>query len=478
MGFTGFIIVDRIIGLEILARILWKNIAVFGKGLQMKEKSYLRTNAVQVIIALLVNFSSVASYADESIISQAKNLHNSGKSAESYQLLILHADEYAGSFQYDYLLGRVAIDAGEPLQAVFALERVLDQKPDFAPARAEIARAYFLIGENEAAKAEFKQAQKAEMPADSVKLIDIYLSEIDERILGSISDSSFYLSAGLGHDSNVNSATSTSQIAIPTGTLTLLSPETDSSVGFLQGGGRFSHAIKKNLKVYGSADLKLYEAFEENDFSTQVVDGVIGLHFLQGLNQYRISLVGQSFVLDGTANRNLLGANGQWQRTINAANQITLFGQYASLRFPDAGRLDVNQLSIGATWLHVYASSYQPITYLTAYYGDEKEQTDIAGSEFIGRDYLGFRAGLQFKTSANLLWSGLLTYQLSEYGGKSPLFGKIREDDFINLTVGVDYLFNGGWSLRPEVSYSDNDSTLAINSYDRLKALIIVKKEF
>jgi hypothetical protein len=189
-------------------------------------------------------------------------------------------------------------------------------------------------------------------------------------------------------------------------------------------------------------------------------------------------MVGQVFALDGDANRNLLGMSGQWQRTIDAANQFTLFTQYASLRFPDASLFDVNQISVGATWLHVFANRYQPITYLTGYYGTEDEQSNLSNTEFIGRDYFGFRAGVRFKTSARLLWSGVLTYQQSEYGDDHPVFARTREDDFINVIVGADYLFSGGWSVRPEITYSDNDSTLKINTYNRLRALITARKEF
>ena len=446
-------------------------------------KKYKKMVQRAVICLFLSGIFNAAAYADEyadeqGILSQAESLQAEGRPADAYQLLEAHADAYAGSVEYDYLLGKAALDAGKPLAAVFALERVLDQKPDFAPARAELARAYFLIGENEAAKAAFTRAKQAEMPAQAKQVIDRYLSSIDERILGGVTRSSFYVSAGGGYDSNVNSATSTSQIAVPTGVLTLLNPEADSSVGLLQGGGEFSHALKPNLNVYGSADIRLYETFDEKDFATQIGDGVIGLHFLHGLNQYRLSLVGQLFALDGSANRNLLGLNGQWQRTIDAANQFTLFGQYASLRYPDASRLDVNQASAGATWLHLFDSAYQPMTYLTAYAGTEDEQTGIAGSDFIGRDYYGFRAGLRFKTSSRLLWSGVLTYQQSEYGGKHPLFNKTRSDGFINLIIGADYLFAGNWSIRPEITYSKNDSNLEFNSYDRLRALFTARKEF
>ena len=427
---------------------------------------------------LLGCFFYASAFADDSLLARVEALQQAGEAQQAFQLLQSGKDEYAGDIEFDYMFGKLALDVGKPLQAVFALERVLDQRPDFAPARAELAKAYFLIGENEAARAEFKQAQKAEMPAESKKIIASYISTIDERILGAVSDSAFYIAAGLGYDSNVNSATSTSQIAVPTGTLTLLSPETDSTVGWIQGGGRFNYAVKHNINVYGSADLRLYEAFEEKDFSTQVADGVLGLHFLQGLNQYRVSVVAQAFALDGRANRNLLGMSGQWQRTIDAANQFTLFGQYASLRFPDAARLDVNQLSVGATWLHLFANPSQPITYITAYYGSEDEQTTIVGSEFVGRDYFGFRAGMRFKTSARLLWSAVLTYQQSEYGGEHPIFGDTRADDFVNIIAGADYLLNRHWSVRPEVTYSSNSSSLEINDYDRLRAMVTVRRDF
>lgn len=429
-------------------------------------------------LLLLLSFICTSAYAKDSIISQASELQRAGKFQQAYELMQSQADDHAGVLEFDYLLGTVAIDAGHPLQAVFALERVLDQSPDFAPARAELARAYFLIGENETAKAEFERAQKSDMPAESKEVIKRYISSIDERILGSYSQSTFYISAGLGYDSNVNSATDTSQIAVPTGTLTLLAPEADSSVGLLQGGGQFSHALKQNINLYGSADIRLYEAFDESDFSTQIADAVLGLHFLQGLNQYRISMVGQLFAVDASANRNLLGLNTQWQRTIDAANQFTLFGQFAGIRYPDASRLDVNQLSIGATWLHVYAGASQPITYITGYYGSEDEQTDVAGSDFIGRYYYGVRAGVRFKTSARLVWSGVVSYQHSKYGGVQPLFGETRKDNFYNIIAGADYLYANNWSVRPEIIYSNNDSNLELNSYDRLRALITARKEF
>lgn len=443
----------------------------------MKSKRFFWHRYVSRWLVLLALCSSQL-MAEQSLVEKAKVLLEQGSAGQAYDVLQSGVSEYAGQPDFDYLLGQSAIDSGHPLEAIFALERVLDIKPDFAPARAELAKAYFLIGENRAAKVEFSQVKQSTLPPQSEKIIDSYLSAIDERILGGLASSSWYIEAGGGYDSNVNSASSTSQIAIPNGILRLQNPEADSAVGLFQAGGQFSHAIRQNINVYGNLDLNLNEAFDESDFSTQIVDGVIGLHFLQGINQYRLSVVGQLFALDGSANRKLLGLNGQWQRTIDAANQLTVFGQFASLRFPGADRLDVNQASMGTTWLHLFANSYQPMLYVTAYYGNEKEQTDIAGSDFIGRDYIGLRTGLRIKSSARLLWSAVLAYQQSEHGGKHPVFDKTRKDDFTNLALGVDYQLPAKWSVQPELSYSNNSSSLAFNSYDRVRAFVNVRKEF
>jgi len=55
---------------------------------------------------------AVVGHADEDVLTKAKALHQKGQAQQAYQLLQSNADEYAGTFEYDYLLGQTAIDAG------------------------------------------------------------------------------------------------------------------------------------------------------------------------------------------------------------------------------------------------------------------------------------------------------------------------------------------------------------------------------
>ena len=325
------------------------------------------------LITALLTFFTIAAHAEPSLLEKARALQASGKASEAYQMLQKQADRYAGNPEYDYLLGTTAIDAGIPLQAVFALERVLDVQPDNAPARAELARAYYLIGENQAARAEFSKAKQSAMPAPARLEMDRYLSAVDERILGNKQRTVTYVEAGLGSDSNINAATSTSQITVPGGVYTLTT-KTSSSVARLEAGGSFNHALKTNLELYGSGKIELYHPSTASKYATRNTEGSIGLHFLRGREQYRLALVAQNYAVDSTTARNLTGLNGQWQHTLDARNLLSVFAQLGALRYPQTSTLDANQIASGVSWIHVLDNKYQPVLYATAYLGKEDEK--------------------------------------------------------------------------------------------------------
>jgi outer membrane protein len=427
-----------------------------------------------VLIAALLTFFSAAVFADTALLEKARALQASGKAAEAYQMLQKQSDKYAGNPDYDYLLGTTAIDAGIPLQAVFALERVLDIQPNNAAARAELARAYFLIGENQAARAEFEQAKKAEMPVAARSVIDTYLSSIDQRILGGKQQTLAYVEAGLGYDSNINSANASSQITLPGFVITNNAPEKNAAVGRVEAGGSFSRALKTNLDVYGNGKLEFYQPNDASKYATRNTDGTVGLHFLRGREQYRLALVAQNYAVDSTTARNLAGINGQWQHTIDARNMLSLFAQYASLKYPDRSSLDASQLATGLSWVHAMDGNYQPVIYLAGYLGKEDEK-DSANKK-AGRNYVGLRAGGSLRSSERLSWSGVLAYQTSDYHGPD-FFGITHNDNYINLELTANYQLAKGWIIQPKVTYTNNDSNVDISSYTRTQAMINMRKE-
>ena len=107
------------------------------------------------VTALFCLFRSLA-FADE-ILDRAQRLIQQNNPQAAYQLLEPLESKRAGEVDFDYLFGIAALDSGHRERAVFALERVLAVNPNHAQARAEIARAYFEMGENENGRASCRE---------------------------------------------------------------------------------------------------------------------------------------------------------------------------------------------------------------------------------------------------------------------------------------------------------------------------------
>ena len=164
---------------------------------------------------LLAVFLFAASNAasQDATLDRARTLIQTNQGAAAFQLLAPLEEQRAGNVEYDYLLGLAAIDAQQYTRAVFALERVLAVQPNHPQARAEIAKAYFLMGENKAARQEFESARRASPPEVAIT-IDQFLNALDSRERSRRSGVTAFLEAGVGADSNANAGTSATTFAI------------------------------------------------------------------------------------------------------------------------------------------------------------------------------------------------------------------------------------------------------------------------
>ena len=237
--------------------------------------------------------------ADETL-TRAKQLIDQRQAPAAYELLKPLEEARSGEPDFDYLLGLAALDSGMPLEAVFALERVIDIMPDHGPARAELARAYLGLGETEDARKEFEKVRAMDLPRDVSQRIDQYLSGIDLYEDATRTRFRPYVLTGFGYDSNVNSATDNSRVAVPAlGGLEFLlggsSREFDSAVWNVGAGMAFTSPLDaaRGLSLYGSIDLDHRMTFEDSDFTGNSYGGQLG--FAKKHGQHRIVLQGDLF---------------------------------------------------------------------------------------------------------------------------------------------------------------------------------------
>jgi hypothetical protein len=427
-----------------------------------------------------VAHASFAGSADDDV-KQAQQLLKTGKGAQAYEVLKGHVDAKAGNPEFDLLLGMAAVDAGKPNRAVFALERVLDAQPDNDLARAELARAYYELGENDTAKAEFDAVRGKQLPSSIAATIDQYLSGIEQRLSATRTRYDVFIETGLGYDSNVNSATSNNQVALPAlgglvFTLTPGSTALDSKLWLINAGFNFYTPLRQDTTLFGGIEFDNRLAVDESDFSQHQYNGTLGVNLRRGVDQYRLIGQAQKYTVGGSDFRDYGGFVAQWQRDLDANNQITVFAQGAVVQYPGQSIRNVDRVAGGVGWGHAFSGAGKPIIYATVYGGGEFDTHDNA--DFVGRDFAGLRLGGQYMLNDRWYALGSFEYEHSNYDGKEPFFLKARDEDYVTIDAGLRYALNKNVSIRPELRYSRNDSNINVFAYDDWQGLTTLRYDF
>ena len=143
-------------------------------------------NRWRLAVAAVLVFSLQTAWAQADFsLARAQELVDARQAQAAYKMLAPHSDQYAGQPDFDYVFALACLDTGHVTEGVFALERVLAVNPEHPQARAELARAYLLLGELDAARKEFEAVKRSNVPKAVEPLIDGYLAEIDRRQGGS-----------------------------------------------------------------------------------------------------------------------------------------------------------------------------------------------------------------------------------------------------------------------------------------------------
>ncbi|MGE0483958.1 MAG: outer membrane beta-barrel protein [Gammaproteobacteria bacterium] len=405
------------------------------------------------------------------------------KYGEAYALLAPLADQRAGDPEFDFIFGVAALDAGHETEAIFALERVLVVAPDNAEARAALARAHLRLGELEQAGFEFRNARDAGVPASMERTINDYLSAIEGELNRPRTTYDVFIQLGAGYDQNVNNATDVSSVAVPAlggliFNLDNTGREASSSIFDLQAGFGFRTPVQRfdDLQFFGRMALDERIAINQSDFSQRTLGGTSGFHYTRDRHQFTLAAQVQRFFVGGDPNRDLFGGTAQWQYSLSDQTQLTLFGQMAALRFPDQEVRDADRYTGGVGFGHAFGGRGAPVVFVSAYGGTEDE---VEGRRpDIGRDLFGVNLGAQYTFAPNIIGYLNANYEDSDYGGTDPLFLRSRDDEFVDVAAGLRVGVNRHWSVRPEIRYSRNDSTLVINDYDRVNVMVYLRNDF
>lgn len=440
------------------------------------RKLAIKRVACAVVAALSLHAGGAL--ADE-VTDRAKALLNANKGADAYQLLEPLESARAGEVEFDFLLGLAALESGQNTRAVFALERVLAMDPNNVRARAEIARAYLALGETQTAAQEFETVKKQGVPADVSLTIDRYIAaarRIDDQNATSLTG---YLEATIGYDTNVNVGPNKSSVAIPGfgGLPFKLSKDSRSNDdGFATIGGGFNlrTPIGNGYTLLLGAAATQRNNFRYQQFDMQSGDANVGVTRTADQDVYTLMAQTGVVSVDGIRYRNATGLTGQWQRNLDARNQVGVFAQYTDLQYASQDVRDANRWVAGASYAHLYREGI--MAFASAYFVQELPQKSHVG--WLGFDGFGMRIGGRMNYDAQTVLFGGATYEYRGYNKEDPSFLNKRRDNQYGLLFGATRYYTKEWSVTPQLSLTYNDSNQELYEYNREMLSVTVRREF
>jgi tetratricopeptide (TPR) repeat protein len=414
------------------------------------------------------------------LVAASEHVKN-GRMNEAYTLLAPYQSELAGNPEYDYLLGLSAIDIGKVNEAIFALERVLAVQPNHLQARAEIARAYLAAGEISASKQEFEAVQKQKPPKEVSATIQKYLDIIETGIKGQKSSLQAYVEVVFGSDSNVNTATSNRQIAIPFFGGAVLNLSADGvaksdTFGTLATGFNMRREFAPDWAFVGGANINTRNNSTYSAFNTSNGDLNAGVSLNSGNNNYLAVLQYQSFILNNTGYRDAAGITGQWQRNLNSGNQLSSYLQYSSLTYPTQTYRNADRYVLGGAYAMPLSGESAPVVFAGAYAG--AEQLLKSGYSNLANSFYGGRVGGEMKYTPRITLLASASMEFRSHEGKDTLFLVKRNDTQTDMKLGFNYLPTKAWTINTSVAYTTNDSNIIINKYDRTVLSLSARRDF
>ncbi len=439
-----------------------------------------RLRAAAPVLLVLALFAPLSAFAAHDP-GRLESLVEEGGYADAYDLASEHVGEHAGDPRFDFYYGIAAVETDRLNEGVFALERVLIAQPGSDRARLELARAYFLRGDDRRARREFHTVQAHDPPADVDAQIERYLLAIQRRADRYETSVSGYIEFGGGYDSNVNSATaeeSVDTILGPVG-LSSASQETSDYFGRLEGRARVSHPIAPDVNLIGELGGRGRFYTDEDEFNTGTLDGGFGALLRRSDWQLRGMINAGRFYLDGDGYRDRVGLNGRYRLSLSDRSTASLSLDVVDFEYDTREVLDSTLWLIGGGLTHSLQSDLRPTVSARVFFGaEEADDNGTQAQADAERDIVGVQGGLRMWLNPEWTFRGSAEARLSEYDEAGALFSKARDEEHYRLDLALDWRPDARWRIGPQLRYSNNESNNDLYEYERTEFQIRARYDF
>lgn len=449
----------------------------------------VRTNGSLALLLLACTVATAAPADD------VKALLEQGKDRQAYEAGKA-APEALGTPLFDFYFGIAALNAGVPGEGVLALERYLLQFPDNRSAQFQLARGYFILGEDQRAREEFSGLAPAAQGAE-LDNINQFLDAIRARESRYKPTASAFIELGTGYDNNINSGIRSGQVAgLPLGFIVAPGQSSErqtDSFNSVAAGVQGVYPVAPGVALYGGAMLtaRSHTQSSSDVFDQKLIALQGGVSLLEGRSLYRAGLDVASLSVDNQKYLSLSTLVGEWQYQNDQFNRFALALQYSRQTYQNIGTfLDINKtlpVSSGAdvrdssltgltgSWTHTLAHRWNPVFTTSLNLGSEKNRKNRPD---LSRDLWGARLSATAQPLPKWTVGSGLSYQNSRYARDFAAGISARRDEFYALDLSAAYALDRHWSLRGEYQHVDQQANIGFFDYARDSLALKLRYDF
>jgi len=433
-------------------------------------------------LTVMIMLIAVPAFAqDDFDFARLSRLVESGRMEEAYHLADDYSDTYAGDVRFDFYYGIAAIGSGHVGVGVFALDRVLMQRPGLARARLEYARGLFLQGDDRRARRQFEIVLAQDPPTIVSGRIERYMVAIDRRADRYRTTVSGYIGTKFGFDGNVNRGPDARSVDLGFGTLLLDPQNLDQDDVFygVDGGVNISRPVVPGLNLIASLVGSIHENEDESDFDTSRGRGRIGLRWIQDRHRVAGFFGAERFYLGGEGYQYSGEFLGNYRYRLGNRRSVHATVQTIQLRHDTVEELDSTLWFIGGGFSDSWKMTWNPRGRVTILFGQENaEENSRRALALAERDIIEFRGRFAATPAPEWELTSSVRWRSSEYETNTFPFTKTRDEDFYSMSVNLNWRLTAQWRIGPRIAYSRNDSNLDLFEYERNVAEIRARYTF
>ncbi|MBF0193375.1 MAG: hypothetical protein HQL71_02410 [Magnetococcales bacterium] len=389
-----------------------------------------------------------------------------------YQKLSRLEDELAGDPTYDMLLGKAAIQSGQPVKAVLALERVIITQPENSESRLLLASAYLALGE-------FYRLRDLLLTIDPSNLSpqsrSTWLILVQRQAVVEASNTpkqqpfDGYLRLTLGYDDNSNSGPPPDELEslglFTSETIDQLQPQ-PSFFSALRGVANYRNQLSDKTVFLADATVekRLYEAAHDNDTLHAKFEAGISHNW----NKERITIHGglSNTWFGQSIQQRSPSVTMQWRHMGEGGTQTTFIGQGVIYLYNDDSSRNSRRWTAG---VNQQTSSSFPKKGTNLQYGAHIGAFIINNKTYAeNRHYLGgLNLGIEVPIKKDLWIFARSSYEKKKYEQNTSSLVDQQVDDRIDFSSGVSYRINKDWRTTIRHDFVSNFSNNPIEEYQR-----------